>query len=147
MNDVNERELLPEGVAADLVDLGDALDACGALVERGKEAYASDEMLRYAAEALCNRMGEAVQRLDAGWRETMPGVPWRAIRDNRNVVVHAYRGIDYDELWRTLTIDVPAVREALRSVVGQARRQLVGAADEAASRDGPKDTPRGRPGW
>lgn len=104
MNDVNEQDLLPEAVAADLVDLGDALDACGALVERGKEDYASDEMLRYAAEALCNRMGEAVQRLDAGWRETMPGVPWRAIRDNRNVVVHAYRGIDSSTL-RTRPVD------------------------------------------
>lgn len=121
---------LPEGVAADLVDLGEALDACAALVVRGKDGYDADEMLRYASEAICNRMGEAVQRLDQDWRETIPGVPWRAVRDNRNVVVHAYRGIDYDELWRTLVRDVPEVDRALRPFIDSARRQLEEAAGQ-----------------
>lgn len=133
---------LPETVAADLVDLGESLDACDMLVGRGKDAFDADEMLRYAAEALCNRMGEAVQRLDPGWRETMPEVPWRAIRDNRNVIVHAYRGVDYDELWRTLATDVPSVRESLAAVIGRARQQLVEAENEGDEPEAPSEGSR-----
>lgn len=127
---MSRAERLAEHVAADLADLGETLEACSTLVARGREAFDADEMLRYAAEALCNRMGEAVQRLDPAWRATRPEVPWRAMRDNRNVVVHAYRGIDHDELWRTLAHDVPRVSERLRTVVGQARQQLVEDARE-----------------
>jgi uncharacterized protein with HEPN domain len=117
-----DTEPLPERVVADLLDLDTGFRAAAELVRRGKAAYDADEMLRFAAEAISNRLGEAVQRLDAGWRSTVPEVPWRLIRDNRNFAVHAYEGINYDRLWNTLATEVPKVASLLAPFIEQAAR-------------------------
>ena len=115
---------LAEDVAEDLLDLDDAIRAARDLVARAREAFDHDEMLRLAAEAISNRLGEAAGRLDPAWKATVPEVPRRVIRDNRNFVVHAYRGIDDDQLWSTLAVDVPALGRLLEPHVGRARATI-----------------------
>lgn len=59
--------------------------------------------------------------MDAAWRATVPSVPWRAIRDNRNYVVHVYNSIDYARLWNTLAGDVPMLADLLEPYFAHAR--------------------------
>lgn len=44
-------------------------------------------------------IGEAVSQLPPELKEKYPEVPWKEIKDFRNVVVHKYHSIDYDILW------------------------------------------------
>jgi uncharacterized protein with HEPN domain len=129
----NEPELTLQ-TAAELVDLERSFQHAAMIVSRGRQAFDGDEILRLAAEAVSNRLGEAVARLDSSWRASRPDVPWRAIRDNRNFIVHVYQLIDYEQLWNTIAVDVPAVWEVLKPEIAQAHVLLEAdeAQDEAA---------------
>lgn len=98
-------------------DILDFCDRGARLVARGHDAFESDEMLRLAAEALAQRVGEAVSRLSKAFQDQHPAVPWRAMRGMRNLVVHDYGRIDDRVVWNTLTIDFPTLAKELRGSV------------------------------
>lgn len=59
-----------------VADLLDAVQATSELVERGREAYESDRMLRLAAEALIGRIGDSASKFRDQLGEEIPqGVP------------------------------------------------------------------------
>ncbi|MGH3349406.1 MAG: HepT-like ribonuclease domain-containing protein [Nocardioides sp.] len=115
---------LPDGVAAHLIDLDTSIRAAADLVARGRAAYDNDFLHRLAAEAISNRIGEAVGNIDESWRDLLPAIPWRAMRTNRNFVVHVYHAIDYARLWNTLVDDVPHVAELLSPYIKAAYAAL-----------------------
>lgn len=104
----------------DLRTLRDILDFCEQaerLVARGWEAYAGDEMLRLAAEALTHRVGEAVARLSADVQLDHPEVPWRAIKGMRDLVAHDYGRIDHVVVWNALDRDFPQLSRRIREIL------------------------------
>lgn len=63
-----------EKVVADLLD---AVEAASDLVERGRDSYESDRMLRLAGEALIGRIGDSASKLRDHLGADLPGeVPW-----------------------------------------------------------------------
>lgn len=88
-------------------DLLDAAGAAAEIVARGQEAWDNDRLMRLAAEAVIDRIGDAAGKLPAEVRAAMPGVPWDDVRANRVLVAHIYHRIDPKILWATLVQDVP----------------------------------------
>jgi uncharacterized protein with HEPN domain len=94
----------------------DILEFCeqaARLVARGHGAFESDEMLLLAAEALTQRVAEAVSRLSDGFQDQHPEVPWRAIRGMRDLVAHDYGRSDHRVVWNTLKTDLPQLADRL----------------------------------
>ncbi|MDR0959255.1 MAG: DUF86 domain-containing protein [Propionibacteriaceae bacterium] len=109
-----------ETVRRSLSDLVEHGDAAARLVSRGKEAYDADEMLRFAAEDLLIRAGEAVHRIDltrTGFVESHPSLELRRLKDTRNLVAHGYDIVDSEILWRILTDHLPRVVSAVREML------------------------------
>ena len=52
-------------------------------------------------------LGEAVKRLSEGVRTSHPAIPWRMIAGMRDQLIHAYDAVDLDEVWKTVSIDIP----------------------------------------
>lgn len=52
-------------------------------------------------------IGEAVKRLSREFRAQHPDVPWQLIAGMRDHVIHGYDVVDWDEVWKTATKDVP----------------------------------------
>ena len=52
-------------------------------------------------------LGEAVKRLSEGFWTSHPAIPWRMIAGMRDKLIHAYDAVDLDEVWRTVSIDIP----------------------------------------
>jgi uncharacterized protein with HEPN domain len=95
--------------------LAEAVDAAAELVGLGKERWNAERPLRLAGEAVVGRIGDIATKLP---EELMAGtneLPWAEIKGMRIVVDHAYHGIDYERVWRTLRDDVPE----LHRVVGR----------------------------
>jgi uncharacterized protein with HEPN domain len=62
-------------------------------------------------------LGEGAKRLSAEFRAQHAEIPWRSIAGMRDHLVHKYDDVDPDEVWATVTRDVPALVEALRKLV------------------------------
>ena len=58
-------------------------------------------------------IGESVRHL-VEQRETLPPrIPWADIAGMRNVLIHAYFGVDLNIIWHTIVEDLPVLRAEL----------------------------------
>jgi len=62
-------------------------------------------------------IGEMIERLSHGIKESYSDVPWRDIKDFRNLVTHNYFGIDADELWDIITNHLPTLKVSLATIL------------------------------
>jgi uncharacterized protein with HEPN domain len=64
-------------------------------------------------------MGEAVKRLSPATRSKHPEVQWKDIAGMRDRLIHGYDSVDIDELWKTATVDVPALLAQVRTILAR----------------------------
>jgi len=64
-------------------------------------------------------IGEAVKRLSAEFREQHPAIPWSLMADMRDHLIHAYDTVDWDEVWTTVTNDIPILLTQLKPLLPQ----------------------------
>jgi len=55
-------------------------------------------------------MGEAARNISDEIKEEYPEIPWRKIIGLRNIVVHAYFGVDLGTIWEIGTLNIPQTR-------------------------------------
>jgi uncharacterized protein with HEPN domain len=106
----SERERLAHIVEA-------ARDALDFVSGRSRANLDDDRQLRRALIHCFMVIGEAAGRISPETRTTISTIPWREMRNMRNIVVHAYAGIDLDVLWDTTTNDLPPLVTALESAL------------------------------
>ena len=62
-------------------------------------------------------MGEAVAQLSEAYRSSLPHMPWRQAKNLRNLLVHRYFEIRFDQLADMVRTDLPAlVRDLERAM-------------------------------
>jgi len=62
-------------------------------------------------------MGEATKMLPDEVRAEYPDIPWRSIAGLRDKVIHGYIGVDYELLWETIELKIPAVIRCLHNIL------------------------------
>jgi len=101
---------------ATVVDILNAARLARAFVEgMDKAAFLKDAKTQSAVLHQLLVLGEAVRRLSEPFRARHPQIPWRLMAGMRNQLIHEYDDVDLEEVWKTLTADVPAVQAALGS--------------------------------
>jgi uncharacterized protein with HEPN domain len=93
-----------------LKDILDAIDAIERHTEGGREAFDRDELIRVWCLHHLETIGEACARLSESIRNSHDGVPWREIIGMRNVLIHGYFDIDWDQVWNAVQRDVPVLK-------------------------------------
>jgi uncharacterized protein with HEPN domain len=84
---------------------------------RSLDDYLRDEDLRLIVERRLEIIGEAARRVSESFRNAHPGVPWRKIVAQRNVLAHEYGEIQDDIMWRVATVSVPDLVNMLEPLV------------------------------
>ncbi len=74
-------------------------------------------MMRDAVVRNLEIIGEATKRLSQELRAESPQIPWRRIAGLRDIVIHQYDFVDYNEVWNVVEDDLPAFREALQAIL------------------------------
>src|SRR5215207_9556857 len=69
--------------------------------------FEADEYRSLSVERLLITIGEAAKQVSIEFRGNHPEIPWRRMSGMRDLVVHAYRNIDPDQVWNAVSISVP----------------------------------------
>jgi uncharacterized protein with HEPN domain len=93
---------------ATLLDIARAARLVGIFVKSmTKEAFLEDLKTQSSVVYQLLVIGEAVKRLSRVFREEQGNIPWALIAGMRDHLIHGYDLVDWDEVWRTATRDIP----------------------------------------
>jgi len=117
----------------------DVIEECriiGLIVERGRDAYDSDEIAKRAAVTCLSRIGEALNRLSEDALANDPRVPVPQIVSMRNRLQHEYWHTDYDYVWDTMVHDAGELLAAMEAAAARLPTTLTEAEQSAMARLG-----------
>ncbi len=99
----------------DILDSGQAIQSY--LVKLDFEHFCRDRM-RYAAVIReFEVIREAVGKLPESLKAQYQGVPWREIKDFRNILIHEYFGVDLRIVWNAIHQDLPSLLKATTEIL------------------------------
>ena len=106
------------------VYLEDILEAIGAIREytsgMSRESFGRDRKTVDAVLRNLEVIGETVKRLPTEVRSAEPEVEWPKIAGLRDVLIHAYFGVDLDIVWDVVQNKVPSLARKAKSLLGRA---------------------------
>lgn len=62
-------------------------------------------------------IGEAIRNVEDELKELYPKVAWKEARGMRNILIHEYFRIEYEEVWRTLNEDLPNLKFQIITII------------------------------
>lgn len=85
--------------------------------ENGRAEFLSDRKTQDAVLRSFEVMGEAAKRLPSAVRDQAPEIPWKRIAGFRDVLIHQYEGVDFDEVWKRVSEDLPLLVRSLEALL------------------------------
>ena len=80
-----------------------------------KESFIYDWKTRSAVLYQITVIGEAVKRLSKEFCAKHTEIPWALIAGMRDNLIHGYDLVDWDEVWKTSSVDVPDLLDKIES--------------------------------
>ena len=68
-------------------------------------------------------IGEAAGRIADSKKAQVPDLPWRSMKNLRNVIVHDYEGVKLPRIWEIVTKELPPVVAALDPLFPERKSQ------------------------
>jgi len=101
-----------------LYDIVDAADDIAEFLDGvNQDNFINNKLLRSAVLQKLTVIGEAASRISKELKARNTKAPWADIVGFRNIVVHAYFGIQWPIVWVTATEDVPSLRKLIADVL------------------------------
>lgn len=101
--------------------LADIVEACERIAQytsgMDEAAFRADRKTVDAVVRNLEVIGEAVKRLSAATKALSPTIEWKRIAGMRDVLIHAYFGVDEPLLWTIVQQKVPELRRAAGDLV------------------------------
>lgn len=72
---------------------------------------------RDAVERNFEIIGEAVGRIDEGFKHQNSQIEWRVLKDFRNFIIHEYFGINNQMVWDSIQIQLPGLLMKVRALI------------------------------
>ena len=77
----------------------------------------ADALYRNAVAMSIMQIGELTTHLTDDFKATYNGMPWQDIKGMRNIAAHHYGKFDVQQLWETITIDIPELKEYCNEIL------------------------------
>ena len=93
--------------------LGEIADIEAFITHRSLADLMDDRMCQKAIVMSLINIGELSKAFTDSFLGAMPGIPWKAIRGFRNIAAHQYGSIDFEDVYKTVTEDIPRLKDVL----------------------------------
>ncbi len=80
------------------------------------QKFESDQRTIDAVVRNLEIIGEAARHIPEPLVQEYPLIPWKYMRDMRNLLIHEYFGIHTGIIWETITNDLPPLQSQLESI-------------------------------
>jgi len=103
------------------VYLRDILEAIGRIERYTEhmnfEDFSNNELIQDGVIRNLEIIGEAVKYLPDDIKKDYPEVEWRKIAGLRDILIHAYFGVDLEIIWDIVKNKVPELKEIVRKIL------------------------------
>jgi uncharacterized protein with HEPN domain len=103
-----------------LRDIVEAADHIARFVaESGLSGFRESEMVRSAIVQKLGVIGEAASRVSDELKDRHAEVLWPKVVAFRNILIHAYFGIDWEIVWLAASEESPVLRDQIAGILGE----------------------------
>jgi uncharacterized protein with HEPN domain len=81
-----------------------------------KERFSKNNLRQSAIIRQLEIIGEAVKNIPNSFREKYPKIPWKDISGFRDILSHAYFGVNIDRVWNIIEKDLPKLKENISKI-------------------------------
>jgi uncharacterized protein with HEPN domain len=85
----------------------------------GKDFFLTNRTYRDAVLRNLQILAESSKRIGDAYKAEHPEIPWRPVSRFRNVAVHDYLDIDYEEVWSIVADDLPSLKASIIRILEQ----------------------------
>src|SRR3989344_4432490 len=83
------------------------------LKDATKTGFTKDKDKKDATMRRLEIIGEAVKNLPDDFKKKYPLVEWKKIAGTRDVLTHAYFGVDIEKIWKVVQEDLPVLKKQI----------------------------------
>jgi len=83
-----------------------------------EDDFKSDVQKQDAVARRIEIIGEASKNISAEYKKKHSEIPWRKIAGMRDILVHAYFGVNIDRIWAVVKKDLPHLKKQMKKVKG-----------------------------
>jgi uncharacterized protein with HEPN domain len=81
------------------------------------DEFCRNAMMHAAVERKLEVLGEAASHISKEFHLAHSEIPWREITGIRIILAHRYGDVNLEELWRTVTKDLPSLLAKLNALI------------------------------
>jgi len=102
-----------------LLDILEALQMIEKYAAKGEKGVYEEELIQIWIIHYIQIAGEAANHLSESIKNNHTDIPWKGIIGMRNVLVHQYFGLDLDEIWDTVSTDLPVLKAKIQKLLAE----------------------------
>ena len=106
-----------------LIHITECITRIERYVADGRERFLADEKTQDAVLRNLQVLSESTQRLSQEFKEQNPDIDWKGLSGLRNILVHAYLGINLARIWEIVSDFLPRLMVRAQAMLSEVNRQ------------------------